>query len=1516
MAVNINASGTSFESFQIAGPTGTGSTIWQAATQPAGMAEGDIWIDTTLGSVKVFKGGSTETLRIGDIEITGNTITTSQNDLILNSSTGNARIGTEYIVTSTTSTPVGGWTTDEIPEGATNLYHTDARSRSSISSTSTGLGSISYTPATGVIAYTGPSTINLGTDTTGNYVATLAPGAGTPGIVVTNGTGESSATTIALDSDVVRTLNTVQTIQGTKTFNDARGIADPTQALGFATKQYVDNISTGLDTKQSVRAATTASITLSGAQTIDNVSVIAGDRVLVKDQGSAANGIYDVAAGAWTRSADADNSPTGEVTSGMYTFVEEGTINGNGGFVLQTADPITLGSTILNFVQFSGAGQVVAGDGLSKNVNTLSVNTGNGITTSADNVVIDTAIVVDRANPQSLAGQKTFTSPIIINTGTSTGLQINKSSGGTANVIDFDSNATFGVDGSAVAYWTNGATTMALGAGNTATIGGNRILTVADEGTGNGLDADTLDGQEGTYYNALSNATGTLAGARFTDSSHGSRSGGTLHANAVASGAAGFMSGTDKALLDSYDIPAIISNGTTPSLNAGITDAELRSLLTLGTLATQSGTFVGTHSGTTSSTNGNNTGDNSPNTLYSGLVSNVQSNLSYTPTTGIVANTDGTGFTIPLATTTTRGLMDDVQFDKLGFITVSQAVDLDTMESNIASNNAKVSNVSTNLGYTPSSRTITSSDGNNAVITEVVASGNSGLMTGADKALLDSYDIPAIISNGIIPSLNTGITGAEVRSLIGAGTTSTTGTIESISSGNGMNFTTITSSGAVTLATPSTNLSATSTNSVTATSHSHAIDSTIARTASPTFTGTVSIPTLAVTGSVSGNLTVGGNLIVNGTTTTVNSAILTINDNIIVLNNNEAGTPSQNAGVEVERGTSANVRLQWNEGTDSWEATNDGTNYFRLLTTNDTGAGNSLDADTLDGQHGSFYQAWANVTGKPDPVITLGGDLSGSVTLTDLTSGTLTATVANDSHSHSNYALTAGDTFTGDIVIANAEPILTLSDTTNGSGGGYIGYISYVSTSSESFRIGDWAAVNETDGPDILRLDNMNGGEITLQFSGTEAMNVRPAGTNITGNLTLSGTVDGRDVATDGTKLDGIAANANNYIHPSYSTTNINTSGIAIVDSITTTSEGHISAMSTRTLQSATTGQQGVTQLNNTVSSTSTTQAATANAVKLAYDRASMSSFNVQANGGTQIAVTNAEELNFINGTNTSVTITNQTNPTVQVNVTGTVPSATTASNITINSFDTGDTNMPLLLTANSTAGSKPVYEDSALYFNSTSNILYTPRVISNSNIMIDGTAPYLEIDSSDGGTADLYLRNTEGGVRMYADAADLYIAQTGVDSNTVQDNWIRCLNNSSVSLYHNNAIKIATASGGVTVTGVVNATSDERLKENIVTYNGTDAMTIRAVDFEWKDKTNGADSVTGYIAQEVEKTMPEAITEDDEGIKSVNYNAVHTAKIAELEEIVKSQASDIERLLRANEEQVKRLLKLLEEKG
>ena len=157
--------------------------------------------------------------------------------------------------------------------------------------------------------------------------------------------------------------------------NKITGLADPVGDQDAVNKRYADALVNGLDVKDSVRVATTANITLSGTQAVDGQALSAGDRVLVKDQSDASeNGIYVVVdGGVWARSEDANADA--EVTSGLFVFVEQGTTNADAGFVLQTTGTIDVDTTDLSFVQFSGAGQVVAGAGLGKTGNQLDVGT-------------------------------------------------------------------------------------------------------------------------------------------------------------------------------------------------------------------------------------------------------------------------------------------------------------------------------------------------------------------------------------------------------------------------------------------------------------------------------------------------------------------------------------------------------------------------------------------------------------------------------------------------------------------------------------------------------------------------------------------------------------------------------------------------------------------------------------------------------------------------------------------------------------------------------------------------------------------------------------------------------------------------------------------------------------------------------------------------------------------------------------------------------------------------------------
>lgn len=189
-----------------------------------------------------------------------------------------------------------------------------------------------------------------------------------------NANGNTVSTTNS-NGDLVLSPNGTGTVTVPSGYKDRSGFG----ATSLVSKEYVDAVKVGLDFKDSVRVASTASVTVSGpGAAIDGVTLSSNDRVLLKNQSTGSeNGIYvfNGAASAMTRATDADASS--EVTAGMFVFVEEGTVNADQGFVLTTDGTITVGSTALAFTQFSGAGQIVAGDAMSKSGNTLNVNDDN-----------------------------------------------------------------------------------------------------------------------------------------------------------------------------------------------------------------------------------------------------------------------------------------------------------------------------------------------------------------------------------------------------------------------------------------------------------------------------------------------------------------------------------------------------------------------------------------------------------------------------------------------------------------------------------------------------------------------------------------------------------------------------------------------------------------------------------------------------------------------------------------------------------------------------------------------------------------------------------------------------------------------------------------------------------------------------------------------------------------------------------------------------------------------------------
>lgn len=508
-----------------------------AVTGASTLASASVTGNATVGGTLGVTGAST----LASVGVTGNATVGGTLGV-----TGEATLASATVSDLTSGRVVLAGTGGALQDSAnltfngTTLTVTGA---TSVSGNSTVGGNLSVTgttaltgnvTASGTLGVTGAATLSSTLDVTGN---------------LTVNSNKFSVAAATGNTSVAGTL----TVTGAASFNSAlnmnaqkiTNLAEPTADSDAATKYYVDAARSGLDIKNSVKAATTANITLSGTQVIDGVTLSAGDRVLVKDQTNASqNGIYVVAAGSWSRAADADQPA--ELNPGTFVFVEQGTVNDNTGFVVVSDSVLTIGTDLINWTLFSTSGTLVAGSGLSKNGYTLEVNTAanGGIEISADNLQLKSSLagagltytsgvldVVGTANritvnadsidiASTYVGQTSITTLGTITTGTWTGSVIADTyiandltiSGGTVDntpigattrssgaFTTLNANSTLGVTGATTLSSTL-AVTGAATLSSTLAVTGN--ITASANITGAGASTSTLDGfniDGGTY---------------------------------------------------------------------------------------------------------------------------------------------------------------------------------------------------------------------------------------------------------------------------------------------------------------------------------------------------------------------------------------------------------------------------------------------------------------------------------------------------------------------------------------------------------------------------------------------------------------------------------------------------------------------------------------------------------------------------------------------------------------------------------------------------------------------------------------------------------------------------------------------------------------------------------------------------------------------------------------------------------------------------------------------------------
>ena len=449
---------------------------------------GDVTITTALDATGVSAGsyGSTTAIPVITVDAKGR-ITAASTGSISTSFTLTDGSSSETISGGDTLTVTAGEGIDAVVSGTDTL----TISGEDASSSNKGIASFGgdFSVSSGAVSLASNS-ITIGSDAVA-LGATRTDINGLTSLDVDNLTLDANAiTSTDSNGNIELSPNGTGTVVVPASYESRAGFSN--QSL--VNKAYVDSVTSGLSVKSPVKVATTGNLNATynnGAGTltansnfalsVDGVTVSVNDRILVKDQSTAAqNGFYKVtatgsgsAAFVLTRTPDADAAS--ELVAGAFAFVEEGTANADNGYVLSTDGAVTLGTTAINFEQFSGAGQISAGDGLSKTGNALSLNVDDSsIEINADTARVKALGVTNAMLAGSIANAKLSNSSVTINS--------NSLALGASLTLDTDDIG----EGSTNQYYTNARSRAAL------SVTGSTGLTYNDStGVLAGLDATT-----------------------------------------------------------------------------------------------------------------------------------------------------------------------------------------------------------------------------------------------------------------------------------------------------------------------------------------------------------------------------------------------------------------------------------------------------------------------------------------------------------------------------------------------------------------------------------------------------------------------------------------------------------------------------------------------------------------------------------------------------------------------------------------------------------------------------------------------------------------------------------------------------------------------------------------------------------------------------------------------------------------------------------------------------------------